>query len=292
MSGGRRVAEVRELVRAYLPGHGVAVVSALGAGLDNEAFVVDGALVVRFSREPDPVRRAALVEHEARLLAAVAAVCPLPVPEPVFTVPERGCLAYAKLAGVPLAELAGRPARGGPVAAVLGAMLAALHAAPAERWAGLVDVDDQPMEQWLSEAAELGESVAGHVPARYRRAVASFFDTPPPPRGWDLVFSHNDLGAEHVLVDPAVWMVTGVIDWSDAALVDPAYDFGLIYRDLGPGALRAALDRYPGAVEGLGERAVFYARCSVFEDLAYGVDTGREGYARRALEAMAWLFPA
>ncbi|MFD0598555.1 phosphotransferase [Catellatospora coxensis] len=142
-----------------------------------------------------------------------------------------------------------------------------------------------------SRGRRAARGVAEHVPPAHRRAVAEFFDSPPPERGHDLVFSHNDLGIEHVLVDPAGWTVTGVIDWSDAALVDPAYDFGLLHRDLGPVALRAALGRYPAGAEALAERAVFYARCSVFEDLAYGVDTGRAGYLDRGVAAMAWLFP-
>jgi hypothetical protein len=29
--------------------------------------------------------------------------------------------------------------------------------------------------------------------------------------------------------------VTGIIGWSDAAIVDPAYDFGLLYRILRAG---------------------------------------------------------
>jgi hypothetical protein len=33
-------------------------------------------------------------------------------------------------------------------------------------------------------------------------------------------------GIEHVLVDQDTFAVTGVLDWTDAALVDPAYDFG------------------------------------------------------------------
>jgi aminoglycoside phosphotransferase (APT) family kinase protein len=97
------------------------------------------------------------------------------------------------------------------------------------------------------------------------------------------VFSHNDLGIEHVLVDPAGWAVTGVIDWSDAALVDPAVDVGLLYRDLGPPAL--ALVGGPDA-----ERAVFYARCAMLEDLAYGVTTGLDRYVAKSRTALSWLF--
>jgi aminoglycoside phosphotransferase (APT) family kinase protein len=296
MSGRPSIADVRDVLAVHLPGQPSGAVVELGAGLENVAYEVDGALVVRFSREPDPVRRAELVGHEARLLAAVARVSPLPVPEPVFAAPELGCLAYAKLPGVPLPESPrpGRAEHGTSIAATLGELLAVLHAEPVERWRGLVEVDDQPPAEWLREADELHEAVAEHVPVAHRRAVEAFFDSPPPERGHDLVFSHNDLGIEHVLVDPGGWTVTGVIDWSDAALVDPAYDFGLLHRDLGPVALRAALERYPAGVDvaALVERAVFYARCSVFEDLAYGVDTGRVGYLDRGVAAMEWLFPA
>jgi aminoglycoside phosphotransferase (APT) family kinase protein len=84
-------------------------------------------------------------------------------------------------------------------------------------------------------------AAAVEVPVVYRRPVKAFLDAPPPASGWAPIFSHNDLGIEHVLVDPGTWTVTGVIDWSDAAIVDPAVDFGLLYRDLGPAAAQAAL---------------------------------------------------
>ena len=164
-----------------------------------------------------------------------------------------------------------------------------------ERLAALVDVDDQPLAEWRDEAARTYATVAGAVPAAHRRPVEAFLAAPPPVEGWTNVFSHNDLGIEHVLVDPGTWTVTGVIDWSDAAIVDPAVDFGLLYRDLGPAATNAALGRYrTRAVDraALAERAVFYARCGVFEDLAYGIRTGRDAYVDKSLAAMAWLYPA
>jgi aminoglycoside phosphotransferase (APT) family kinase protein len=105
------------------------------------------------------------------------------------------------------------------------------------------------------------------------------------------VFSHNDLGIEHVLVDPDTGAITGIIDRSDAAMVDPAYDVGLLYRDLGPVALDAILRSEPGAGDdGLRERAVFYARCNVLEDLAYGYEAGRPEYVDKSLAALRRLF--
>jgi aminoglycoside phosphotransferase (APT) family kinase protein len=296
-SGPDRLTAVRRMVAAHLPGYRVDTVVRMGEGLDNLAYEVNGELVVRWSKQPDPAARAAGVGREARLLAAVAAISPLPVPEPAFTVPEQGCLAYRKLPGRPLLDLP-QPWRSAPassVGATLGELLTALHAAPVEHLAVLADVDDQPLAEWRGEAAETYATMTGRVPAAHRGAVEAFLEAPPPAGGWTPVFSHNDLGIEHVLVDPGSWTVTGVIDWSDAAIVDPAVDVGLLYRDLGPAAAHAALGSYRTEVNDLatlGERAVFYARCSLFEDLAYGIRTGQDRYVAKSLAALAWLFPA
>lgn len=294
--GRDRVADVRGVVGTHMLGHQIESVVPLGEGLDNLAYEVDGELIVRFSKEPDLARRAALVSHEARVLAAVADISPLPVPEPTFTDAEQGCLAYYKLPGVPLLDLPRRQrsAHGTSIAATLGELLTALHAVPLDRLAGLVDADHQPPAEWRREAVESYVTVAGQVPAAHRRPVEAFLAAAPPHDGYSPTFSHNDLGIEHVLVDPVTWTVTGIVDWSDAAVVDPAYDFGLLHRDLGPAATRAAISSYRTDVNdlaALGERAVFYARCSVFEDLAHGVETDQGKYVDKSLAAMEWLFP-
>ena len=36
----------------------------------------------------------------------------------------------------------------------------------------------------------------------------------------------------------------------------------------------------------------FYGRCAVFEDIAHGLETGKRMYARNAIAALGWLFPA
>ena len=151
----------------------------------------------------------------------------------------------------------------------------------------------RPWRAW--EAVQTYAAVAGEVPVVYRRPVEAFLEAPPPAGGWVAEFSHNDLGIEHVLVDPGTWAVTGIIDGSDAAIVDPAIDFGLLYRDLGPAAARAALGGYRTEVNDLTtlqERVRFHARCTVLEDLAYGIQTGQDRYRDKSLAALAWLLPA
>lgn len=280
-----------ETVRAVLAAQGVPAESVvlLGAGLDNVAFEVDGSLIVRFATDatPDDIVR------QTRLLHVVAEISPLPTPRPAFAVPDQGCLAYPKLPGTPLLDLAAGAETGAAVAVAgrLGAFLAALHATPLDRFAGLVEPDEQPLDEWLSDAAELHASVVGSIPAAHHRPLETFLATAPPAGDHALVFSHSDLGIEHVLVEPESHTVTGIIDWTDAALVDPARDFALIYRDLGPSALDTALRAHGGVDATLRERAEFYARCGVLEDLAYGLETGRHRYTDKSVTALRWLFP-
>jgi aminoglycoside phosphotransferase (APT) family kinase protein len=286
--------QVRAVVERHLPDVPVESVLVLGTGRENTAYEVNGSLVVRFSTEPDPGRRAELVENEAKLLSMVAHVSPVPVPAPRFVDPASGCLAYDKLGGTPL--LAVPPAAAAPhvegLAAELGSLLAALHAVPLERAAVLADPDEFPLSSWLAEAASFQAVCGERIPAAHRAAVRRFLSAPPPADDYEPVFSHNDLGIEHVLVDEATWRVSGVIDWTDAAIVDPAFDFGKLLRDLGPTALITALRHYDrGDAERISERATFYARCTVFEDLAHGIATDQDAYVAKCRASIAWLFP-
>ncbi|GAA4709969.1 hypothetical protein GCM10023215_59640 [Pseudonocardia yuanmonensis] len=286
--GSLGAAEVAARLARHLP---VATVTPLGSGLDHDAYEVDGTLIARFGREPDPGARAAAVVREAELLRLLATVCPVPVPPVRLVVPGEGCLVLGRLPGAPLLDrsAADRAACGPEVGAVLGTVLAALHALPPARLNGVVEVDDVEPDVWHDEATETYEAVQGAIPADLRGGVERFLAEPPPPAPERRVLTHNDLGIEHVLVDDV--RVTGIIDWSDAAVADPAVDLGRILRDLGRAALDRAVDACgAGDGEPLRTRALFYARCTLLEDLAHGLQPGREQYAAKSLEALPWLF--
>lgn len=283
---------VRDVLARHLPDRRVDTVTPLGAGLDNTAYDVDGDLVVRLNRLADPTERAAQVRREARLLSTVAARSSVPVPEPVVIAEDDGCLVYPRLPGRPLLDvpaprLAALAAR---IGAALGSLLTALQAIPAAEAAEVADVDDTPLDEWLAEARLLAAELDGAIPAAHRPAVAAFLDAEPPSPAERLALSHNDLGIEHVLVDEETGRITGIIDWTDAAITNPARDLGLILRDLGSGALAAALAAYGGAAPAR-ERIGFLARCALLEDLAHGLAGGDAAYVEKSLLGMRRLFP-
>ena len=47
---------------------------------------------------------------------------------------------------------------------------------------------------------------------------------PPPPEPATSAFCHNELGGECLLVGPGTGTLTGVVDWADLAITDPARD--------------------------------------------------------------------
>ena len=282
--------EIRALLIRHLPGYEIRSVAKLGEGLENIAYEVNGELVVRASKETDPDRRGESIRREAALLAVVKELSSLPIPEPIFVDVEAGVLTYFKLPGVPLMDRpAAEPAR---LAPALGVFLSRLHRAPVQEMEKLVGKDTDPLTTWRQEAEQDYRKIAQQLSAAARRPVEDFLASPLPAEKRALAFCHNDLGAEHVLVDTGSNTVTGVIDWTDAAIADPAYDLALIYRDLGPQVFDLTLARYEGRFDDVDrERVAFYARCSVLEDVAYGLSVpGARRYAEAGLACLARTF--
>ncbi|KAB8172684.1 phosphotransferase [Microbispora catharanthi] len=312
-----RVTEVTEritrLLARHLPGYAVRTVERLGEGQDNAAYEVNGELVLRQSKigdwalhgdssfhgDPalressalhgDSALRAEAVRREAALLGAVSELSPLPVPQPIFVDEEAGFLAYRKLPGRPLnLHPVREPAR---LAGPLGDFLSRLHAAPVERMEAFVPRDTYPMSELLEEAEGHYRDIVAHVPPTARRMVEDFLGTAAPAEPGVLAFCHNDLGSEHLLVDVEASAVTGVIDWTDAAIADPAYDLALVYRDLGPEVYGGTLAHYQGRHDDADhERVLFYARCALLEDVAYGLCSGVRSYADAGLAHLGRTF--
>lgn len=283
-----RVDDVRRIIMKHLPEYTIMSVDYLDEGMDNTTFEVNGELVVRFAKDPNIVTRGGQVSREANLLTAVATVSTVPVPEPVFVDPDEGCLAYKKLLGSAVLDLPG-PQRGvhaTALAAELGKFLTSIHGILIARVHQFANLDVASLSEYLSEATEFYDGMKQKFSVAQQRAVEAFFDEPLPDVAYTAVLCHNDLSVDHILVDPSTWRATAIIDWTDAAITDPAYDFALIYRDLGPEALDAALGSYTSKENDgneMRERAIFVARCKVFEDLNYGMT--------HSMTTMDWLFP-
>lgn len=256
--------------------------TAEGEGWDHVAWRVegaDGAWIVKEAKEATPEERAESAQREAavmrfvrRSLGGWAAADATVLPGDHLT--------YRRVEGVALQELLARgavPAADRARLAVRAGRLVGALARLDPAGVGMpLPVEDDGWDPWF---AELGEWLAAIAPVAGERAIAAVEafasgPRPPAPSRADLAFCHNDLGAEHILVDPADLAVTGVIDWTDAAVADPATEAGRLLRDLGADVLDRVLDGMEGAggdPAAVAARAWCHARLLAVEDLAYAL---------------------
>lgn len=203
--------------------HGVAAdrVRPLPSGVANHAYLLGDDLVLRVPRSPSfvadlrkeaeviPVARAAGVRT-----AEVVAFAVTPVPHLVIT-------------RVPGRDMAG--AERADVYREVGRELAGLHRITSAT--ELVPVDGEP-----PDPAELVEGLRadGWIDAGAARWLTGWFEklaSPPPGR----VLVHGDIAAQNILVGPHG--LTGIVDWGDAMVADPAVDFAKISLAYVPDAL-------------------------------------------------------
>lgn len=218
-----------------------------GSGWDNTAFLVDDAVVFRFPRKASTVE---LLETETRALPALAPRLPLAVPVPEWV--GRGTEAYPwtfagyrRLPGRSACGVALPEAERAAMAPVLGRFLAALHATPAEGLGLPGDVIRRTdfmsrMPMLIDRLYELQDHGVVDDPGPWLRLFEDE-DFPGPPSAPAVV--HGDLYVRHLLVDDAR-RLTGVIDWGDVHVGDPAVDLAVLYAFLPPSARGALLAEY------------------------------------------------
>jgi aminoglycoside phosphotransferase (APT) family kinase protein len=243
----------------------------LGEGWDNVVHAVGDDLVLRIVKDPDPRDHAGHVAREVALLDLAARVCPVAVGEVVATHPEAGALLCRRVPGVAFDDLseADQARFAVPVAEQVAVAITAVHALPLDRVPTEVE-PPTPLAEWRAELAEEVDEVrAGLAPdlaAAIDRLLAAPAPADPPIRS----LCHNDLGGEHVMVDPARGAVTGIIDWTDAVRADPIRDLALLLADLGEEAFAAAVAVHPGPFDDADlARARWYAAHALAGTLAY-----------------------
>jgi len=251
-------------------------------GWDSRAFLVGGKWVFRFSKHADCDGDARI---EIPLLRAIQPRLPIPIPEVVFDGGD--WFGYPLLPGRSLAERDWSAELAHALAPQFGRFFSVLHAIPASSLsvpAGARNLDKLQVRAtaWIGALDRFG--AAGVAAREALNRVPAAYDGP-------ALLVHNDLGPEHALLEGD--RITGIIDWSDARLGDPATDFAGIAIWGGEKFMREVLAHYDGTVDsGLVERSRYQAFCVAVMDAHYGVESGKPRYLHSAEQALRLLSPA
>lgn len=290
----------RNTIAACFPELAPKTCELVSQGWDSVAVVVDGELIFRFPKRPDVEPQ---YRMEALLLEVLAGRVALPLPRFAYVWDGRPpyphvFVGYRMLAGEQLhpGMLAALDAR--RIAAQLGGFLTDLHTFPVEQ-AARCGVQGGDAAQWRlryrSQYAEIQSKVfplldadaRGRVAARWAGFLehdASFRFRP--------ALAHCDLSGDHILVGPAGGTVSGIIDWGDAAIGDPALDFTGLLDDYGADFAELTLAAYRGEVDpAFRERMAFYRFVMPFNEILFGLRTGLQPHVDAGLAQLRAALP-
>lgn len=247
------------------------------SGLDNLVLEVAGEWIVRLPR------RANIQQHfagEVALLARLADKLSVPVPRPELSQsnPARA-VRYRKLPGTRVDEHLDGPHRLA-IAKGLGGFLGELHdfPVPLARELGVHAYDPS---SWLEQFRIFYANARLHafplLNPRERMRAANLIETyvvDDPRLSFTPSLMHGDLSPEHVLCDTS-GLITGVIDWTDARIGDPAVDLAWLVHGTDHEFAAAVLASYPANGPAMIERARFYYQVVPWHVLLFGLEEGR-----------------
>lgn len=267
------------IVAAFPQFHG-ARVTLLDEGWDFRLYELDSGWLFRFPKRPESVLK---LEVECKLLPALAERLSLPIPcyqwsSGLLGKPGPPFAGYRKLPGIQgdRASKVDRPA----LARQLGKFLHQLHSYPVvlARAAGVPEESDL-VSRWGARAlVQLPTLLNLQLDAAHLHRHLE--QKQPQPFKGNPTLIHKDLWAEHILVDPASGRSTGIIDWGDVAIGDPAVDLAFLLTWFGEDWLRELLVYYGEGTDAFSMPRVRYlATCLVIHNIALG----------RELDRRAWI---
>ena len=224
-----------------------------------------------------------LLRRERRASDLLRPLLPLPIPHYDFH--SEGCAlfeqpvgGYRKLDGVPLQDCTlGEPTLR-QVAVELGSFLTALHRVPLDvvQAAGLPSFTPTQMQDMQSafyaEVQQHAFPLLGTGEREWTQALFEPFLADTANWRFEPALVHGDFDASNILCDPAQGKVIGVIDFEEACMGDPAWDFCVLAAEYGSSFLQKLLAVYRLPLDDrFVDRVTFHARRILFHELLYGI---------------------
>jgi aminoglycoside 2''-phosphotransferase len=266
----------------------------LGEGDFCRCYLVNSSYVFRFAKHE---AASAAMRVELCLLPILGAHLPIALPQPLFAGHaidgSHALLGYRLLPGQTLEPelLDHLPAASqSTLIAQIAAFARRLHALPLER------IDHCQLRR-LNPLSYLSQTMRQARPAlqpllpdpvlQYYDKLFKEYTHEPALHSYQPALLHGDLSPDHLLADLAQTRLTGVIDFGDACVGDPAWDLIYIYEDYGLPTLQTFLQHYaPERAPAIERKVRLYQQLN---NVAYCLDMLSAGKPAAIREALATL---
>jgi aminoglycoside 2''-phosphotransferase len=287
------------LIQRNFPQVAIQTVHPITRGWDSFVLEVNDELIFRFPMRDDVIT---YFQKEMSLLPVLEQALSTPIPH--FDYIGHGdasypfmFVGYRKLVGVSLEDESITQEQLAALTPALTTFLSELHSFPVAQ-AVQTGVQDHTPEQWRElyheRYVDLRKRVFPLLDVELRTKSARLWENFLDNKdifAFQPVLIHCDLACEHILCDPEHGVLTGVIDWGDATIGDPALDFVGLHHGHGREFAERVLAYYRGKVDAaFWQRMDFYLCYGPFSELLFGAYSGNEKFIAQGIEGLRALF--
>jgi aminoglycoside 2''-phosphotransferase len=284
--------DYRNFITARYPQYQIFTCNTIQEGWSSLVLDVNDEYIFRFPRRPQVYPG---LEKEIVLLPHLARALPVPTPQFEYLCsPGEGndqpFAGYRKIPGVPLdRDLTGKPA----ISRQLGEILGILHGL-ALPWSVHRHLPLRSIFDWKRHYLDLYQQVSQLVlpllTADMQTKSVALWEGFLRPRAhfrFEMALIHADLGPEHILCDPQTAGISGIIDWEDACVGDPALDFVGLLQVGGKEFVEQVLLAYPrDPGMNFWSRLDFYTKIVPFHEILFGLETDDETHLHNGLDEL------
>lgn len=248
-------------------------------------------------RIPDKVFRningIRLIQNEVKMLNHIQKYVSVRIPEPMFISTDPVCplMGYEKIKGMPLSRCFHKSSKNQKVeiAQSIGGFLSQLHSdvligdAIRNNLVNSMFTSDIYHKEWVKYFEKVKITIFKYMSSIQKKWISDLFNSFLNNKNnfdFKLVIVHGDFDITNILVDPKTFKLTGIVDFEESRIYDPAVDF--TFFDQGNLFLKELLSSYQRKIDnGFKERMKFlYGRAS----LAY-IEFGTENNIPDLVEA-------
>jgi aminoglycoside 2''-phosphotransferase len=280
-----------ERIREVYPELNINQSEVIDLGQNNDVLIVNDTLVFRFPKYMEGIKK---LKKETKVLEQIKGKLSLPIPYPQYKSMEpnevgKVFTGYKRIEGTPLwPDMMKNIHNEERIASQLVQFLTELHSQPVDSLGIekksaedvrnlIVDLYRKFKDKLFPYMNESSKSAIDHNFERFlsNKELLSF----------NTVLTHGDFGASNILWDPKREEITGIIDFGETEIGDPAYDFAGLLASYGQPFVKKCLSLYPDG-DKIFERMSFYKSTFALQEALHGVEnddreafeSGMKGY--------------
>ncbi|KAA0563543.1 aminoglycoside phosphotransferase family protein [Bacillus sp. CH30_1T] len=266
-----------ERIRELYPELNINHSEVIDLGQNNDVLIVNDTFVFRFPKYVEGIKK---LKKETEVLEQIRGKLSLPIPYPQYKSMEpnevgKVFTGYQRIEGTPLwHDMKKNIHNEERIASQLVQFLKELHSQPVDSLGiekksaedvrnSIVGLYGKFKNKLFPYMNETSKSEIDHNLERFlsNKELLSF----------NTVLIHGDFGASNILWDSKREEITGIIDFGETEIGDPAYDFAGLLSSYGQPFVKRCLSMYPDG-ERIFERMTFYKSTFALQEALHGVE--------------------